>query len=59
MHVWTPAFHHQFLDGNPANFSAPPGALTALPNGLVVQPTPPPDERGHAIAPGHSLSYTL
>lgn len=59
MHVWTPAFHHQFLDGNPANFSAPPGVLTALPNGLVVQPTPPPDERGYAIAPGHSLSYTL
>ncbi len=59
MHVWTPAFHHQFLDGNPANFSAPPGVLTALPNGLVVQPTPPPDQRGYAIAPGHSLSYTL
>jgi len=59
VHVWTPAFHHQFLDGNPANFSAPPGALTALPDGLVVQPTPPPDQRGFVIAPGHSLSYTL
>jgi hypothetical protein len=59
VHVWTPAFHHQFLDGNPANFSAPPGELTALPNGLAVQPTPPPDERGFAVAPGHSLSYTL
>jgi hypothetical protein len=59
VHVWTPAFHHQFLDGNPANFSAPPGVLTALPNGLVVQPTPPPDQRGYAIAPGHSISYTL
>ena len=59
MHVWTPAFHHQFLDGNPANFSAPPGVLTALPNGLVVQPTPPPDQRGYPIAPGHSLSYAL
>lgn len=59
MHVWTPAFHHQFLDGNPANFSAPPGELTALPNGLAVQPTPPPDERGFAVAPGHSLTYTL
>lgn len=59
MHVWTPAFHHQFLDGNPANFSAPPGALTAAPNGLVVQPTPPPEERGFVIAPGHSLGYAL
>lgn len=59
MHVWTPAFHHQFLDGNPANFSAPPGVLTAAPNGLAVQPTPPPDERGFAIAPGHSLGYAL
>jgi hypothetical protein len=59
MRVWTPAFHHQFLDGNPANFSAPPGALTALPNGLAVQPTPPPEQRGYPIAPGHSLSYAL
>lgn len=59
LHVWTPAFHHQFLDGNPANFSAPPGVLTAQPDGLVVQPTPPPDQRGFVIAPGHSLSYTL
>ncbi|WP_291986955.1 hypothetical protein [Luteitalea sp.] len=59
MQVWTPVFHHQFLDGNPANFSAPPGALTALPNGLAVQPTPPPEQRGYAIAPGHSLSYAL
>ena len=59
MRVWTPAFHHQFLDGNPANFSAPPGVLTALPGGLVVQPTPPPDQRGYPIAPGHSLNYTL
>jgi hypothetical protein len=59
LHVWTPAFHHQFLDGNPGNFSAPPGVLTALPDGLVVQPTPPPDQRGFVIAPGHSLSYTL
>ena len=59
MHVWTPAFHHQFLDGNPANFSAPRGELTALPDGLAVQPTPPPEERGFVVAPGHSLTYTL
>ena len=43
MGVWSSAFLHQFLDGNPANYNAVPGVLTAQPDGLAVRPTPTAD----------------
>lgn len=59
MGVWRPVFVHEFLDGNPANFRSVPGRLTVVPGGLTVQPTPPPEERGFAVRPGHSMSFAM
>jgi hypothetical protein len=54
--VWKPVFRHQFLDGDPANLQAVPGLLTVLPNGPVIDPTPPdPADRGMLMAPGNRL----
>lgn len=57
--VWSSAFQHQFLDGNPANLTAPPGDLTIVPEGPVVGPTPPADQRGFPMWPGHRLEYAF
>ena len=58
MGVWTSAFQHQFLDGNPLNFDAAPGTTgTILPDGLLIKPAPPPDQRGFAVRPGHKFGY--
>ena len=59
MRVWTSAFLHQFLDGNPANYNALPGVLTAQPDGLFVRPTSPADQLGFPIKPGQSLDYAF
>ncbi|HEU0309882.1 MAG TPA: hypothetical protein VFR36_01500 [Sphingomicrobium sp.] len=58
MSVWTSAFRHQFLDGNPLNFDAIAGTTgTILPDGLAIKPTPPPTERGFVVRPGHQFNY--
>ena len=59
MRVWSSAFLHQFLDGNPANYNAVPGVLTAQPDGLAVRPTPTADQLGFPIKPGQSLDYAF
>jgi len=55
--VWRSVFLHEFPDGDPANLHAVPGALSVLPDGLVVKPTPEPADRGFLAAPGRSLGY--
>jgi len=57
--VWSPAFQHQFLDGNPRNFNAFPGTHSVQPHVLVVPPTPPRDQLGFAVRPGHRFDYTF
>jgi hypothetical protein len=59
MMIWSSAFQHQFLDGNPANLTAVPGQLTIEPEGLEIHPTPPADERGFGMWPGHRLKYAF
>lgn len=60
MPVWSSAFHHQFLDGNLLNFNAAPGpAPVVLFDGLLVRPTPPPDQRGFPVRPGHRFGYAF
>lgn len=60
MGVWSPAFQHQFLDGNLRNFSAAPGPETGLDISFeapVVKPTPPPEERGFPVRRGNRFTY--
>jgi hypothetical protein len=57
--VWSPAFQHQFLDANPANFNAWPGRHSVNPPVLVVPPTPPRDQLGFAVRPGHRFEYAF
>lgn len=57
--LWSSVLQHQFLDGNPANLAAAPGQLTIEPEGLAVRPTPPADQRGFLMWPGHRLGYTF
>ena len=60
MPVWSSAFHHQFLDGNLLNFNAAPGpAPVVLFDGPLVQPTPPPEQRGFTVRPGHRFGYAF
>ena len=60
MRVWSPAFQHQFLDGNLLNFSAAPGPEPViLFDGPLVQPTPPPEQRGFFVRPGHRFDYAF
>jgi hypothetical protein len=60
MRVWSPAFQHQFLDGNLLNFSAAPGPEPViLFDGPLVQPTPPPEQRGFFVRPGHRFGYAF
>ena len=57
MGVWSPAFQHQFLDGNLLNFNAAPIAPGTSPDisfeGPLVRPTPPPEERGFPVRRGN------
>jgi hypothetical protein len=61
MGVWSPAFQHQFLDGNLLNFNAAPIAPGTSPNisfeGPHVRPTPPPEERGFPVRRGNRFAY--
>jgi hypothetical protein len=57
--VWSPAFQHQFLDANPRNFNAWPGTHHVAPPVLVVPPTPPRDQLGFAVRPGHRFEYVF
>src|SRR5215210_5626475 len=57
--VWSPAFQHQFLDANPGNFTATPGTHTVHPPVLVVPPTPPRDQLGFTVRPGHRFEYAF
>jgi hypothetical protein len=57
--VWSPAFQHQFLDANPRNFNAWPGRHSVNPPVLVVPPTPPRDQLGFAVRPGHRFDYVF
>lgn len=58
MGVWSPAFQHQFLDGNLLNFSAAPGQEPIIsfeaPN---VRPTPPAEDRGFPVRRGNRFTY--
>jgi hypothetical protein len=57
--VWSPAFQHQFLDANPANYNAWPGRHSVNPPVLVVPPTPPRDQLGFPVRPGHRFEYVF
>jgi len=58
MGVWSPAFQHQFLDGNLLNFSAAPGSAPNISfETVLVRPTPPPDQRGFPVRPGNRFRY--
>jgi hypothetical protein len=61
MGVWSPAFQHQFLDGNLLNFNAAPIAPGTSPDisfeGPLVRPTPPPEERGFPVRRGNRFTY--
>ena len=57
--VWSPAFQHQFLDANPRNFNAWPGTHSVNPPVLVVPPTPPRDQFGFTVRPGHRFDYVF
>ena len=58
MGVWSPAFQHQFLDGNLLNFSAAPGSPANISfEGPTVRPTPPQQERGFPVRRGNRFTY--
>lgn len=57
--VWSPVFQHLFLDANPRNFNAWPGSHSVNPPVLVVPPTPPRDQLGFAVRPGHRFEYVF
>jgi hypothetical protein len=58
MGVWSPAFQHQFLDGNLLNFSAAPGSEPDISfEAPVVRPTPPADQRGFPVRRGNRFAY--
>jgi hypothetical protein len=60
MGVWSPAFQHQFLDGNLLNFSAAPGADPDIAfEAPIVRPPPPPNARGFPVRPGNRFTYTF
>jgi hypothetical protein len=63
MGVWSPAFQHQFLDGNLLNFNAAPIAFGASPEisfeAPPVRPTPPPEERGFPVRRGNRFTYAF
>ena len=57
MRVWTPAFQHQFLDGNLLNFNAPPGAEPNVAfEAPLVRPAPLPSERGFPVRRGNRFA---
>lgn len=56
MNIWTPAFLHEFPDGNLANLRAPPGTLDTGSN-PVVRPPPFQDRAGFDIIPGARIDY--
>ena len=57
MGVWSPAFQHQFLDGNLLNFSAAPIAPGTFPDisfeAPHIGPVPPPDQLGFPVRRGN------
>jgi hypothetical protein len=58
MGVWSPAFQHQFLDGNLLNFSAAPGSEPDISfEAPVVRPSPPPGQRGFPVRRGNRFDY--
>ena len=58
MGVWSPAFQHQFLDGNLLNFSAAPGSEPDISfEAPIVRPTPRPEERGFPVRRGNRFTY--
>ena len=58
MGVWSPAFQHQFLDGNLLNFSAAPGSDPGISfEAPVVRPTPPAEQRGFPVRRGNRFDY--
>jgi hypothetical protein len=58
MGVWSPAFQHQFLDGNLLNFSAAPGLEPAISfEAPVVRPAPPAEQRGFPVRLGNRFNY--
>ena len=58
MGVWSPAFQHQFLDGNLLNFSAAPGAEPDISfEAPVVRPAPPAEQRGFPVRRGNRFDY--
>jgi hypothetical protein len=57
MGIWSPAFQHQFLDGNLFNFNAPPGAEPNISfEPPLVRPTPPPEDRGFPVRRGNRFT---
>ena len=58
MGVWSPAFQHQFLDGNLLNYSAAPGSESFISfEAPVVRPTPPAEQRGFPVRRGSRFDY--
>jgi hypothetical protein len=63
MGVWSPAFQHQFLDGNLLNFSAAPIAPGTVPDisfeAPHIRPVPPPDQLGFPVRRGNRFAYAF
>ncbi len=63
MGVWSPAFQHQFLDGNLLNFSAAPPPFGSSPDikfeAPHVRPTPSPEQRGFPVRRGNRFTYAF